>query len=888
MVLHAGIVCYKKNGSMMTYNSVTRQKEVYNLIAVGPHDMNGVDLMFENLKTQLNGEFGCACICLGYTYDSEIRKKFIEAAEEFGFVNVHITNWCSMNYYDLVSRLTNYRIMVGHVIWIFCGKYCYVWEKERSYAEFVDEFEYNDTVGSLKWIRRESETNPDYIIYGDIYETKWKTVEKIFKDSVVFRYTSLNSVNGVLTGALIMANYTHLHCYKTEPMLERDIKLKINNSIIFSIHKWQSLPWAGKKFIMKPYGCNTCEIMSHSNKTHQKLPDFEVFFVTLDIDENGNCSVTFDEVQHNSAAPATADVEYITAGVMPSRGEIIYGSSIENAALIKNENMAEEFHDVDKIESVLIELKDKINLSANQRFKNVYVFLDKNYNNEIRKEVIISAIKLGFENVKFVDQESMNFVCGLTNCKNLDNFDECIIWIFNGLQCHLWKKVDFRASYMGVIPTEYLRIMKENPEQDEDPNFVFHFDDEEINESVLQGFPDCETVNLKGKFTWKSFAFDWEKCIFDIDAVLDREIIAKIEDHEILLVQPYQKLPLSIIKEIENDTKSEELTITECKNIVIKIPRVESFYLQIDIDKNGIYSIDVVNDDVRNETETEMEKQPYIVLSDDDNPVTINEDVNAVLNIKMNQVSNSDEEKLSPSLSDPITIIHDSDTMEEKISLYEEAEIPESKEKLKAFREPMVMADLFATPETPKALENLITSSSQSLPLKFKHQEIDEVLSPPINELSLLPPPSYEESQSYFRQPSPVPSQQLSQVSLHEDDEEDDDDDNDADTISQLRLKLAEQKRLLIDRLEPKILKWAPSEDVKKVSDMMAHKDISELLEYLENEDFLKAKITVALNFLHDTTNVVQRPRSQIKSRQQATSSRTAASNNSQTRPRWR
>uniref|UniRef100_A0AC34GEF8 Uncharacterized protein n=1 Tax=Panagrolaimus sp. ES5 TaxID=591445 RepID=A0AC34GEF8_9BILA len=216
--------------------------------------------MFENLKTQLNGDFGCLCICLGYTYDSEIRKKFIHVAKNFGFANVHITDWCSMNYYDLVPRLSDYRITGGDVIWIFCGKYCYVWEKGRYFAEMEDEYEYKDTVGSLKWIRRESDTNPDYIIYGDIYDTKWKTVEKIFKNAVVLRYTSLNNVEGVLMGALLMTNYTHLYQYKTEGMLERDIKVKINGRIIFSVDKWQWLPFVDRKFVTKPYGCNTLEV----------------------------------------------------------------------------------------------------------------------------------------------------------------------------------------------------------------------------------------------------------------------------------------------------------------------------------------------------------------------------------------------------------------------------------------------------------------------------------------------------------------------------------------------------------------------------------------------------------------------------------------------------
>uniref|UniRef100_A0AC35G156 Uncharacterized protein n=1 Tax=Panagrolaimus sp. PS1159 TaxID=55785 RepID=A0AC35G156_9BILA len=272
MVLHAGLECYKKTGSLITYENETGIENSYDTIAVGPNDINGVELF-------------------------EIRKKFIDAALNLGFVKAEITDWCSMTYHDVFSRLM-FRIkwewFTDYAIWIFVGKKCYVWEKGSGDAELVDEYGYFDTPESLKWIRKESQTKPEIIIYSSIYRTNKNTVQKIFKDARVYNAaTNSNSTQGLLVKARIMARDEAFLQFNTEPMLEREIQLKIGGKLILYAVKWQLLPFSLNKRVRKPNGVNTLEISSPFNKTQKKLPDVNEFSVQMDIDVNGICSVTF-------------------------------------------------------------------------------------------------------------------------------------------------------------------------------------------------------------------------------------------------------------------------------------------------------------------------------------------------------------------------------------------------------------------------------------------------------------------------------------------------------------------------------------------------------------------------------------------------------------------
>uniref|UniRef100_A0AC34G1H3 PABC domain-containing protein n=1 Tax=Panagrolaimus sp. ES5 TaxID=591445 RepID=A0AC34G1H3_9BILA len=613
--------------------------------------------------------------------------------------------------------------------------------------------------------------------------------------------------------------------------------------------------------------------MSHFNKTHHKLPDFDEFILELFIDANGICSVNYEEVQkqkqHEDPVEITVKTEYITVGIKSSEGEFVYGSDIAEKRTCKIDDIVEKLHDIDKIDSIFDELKEKLNLTANQNLKNLYLFLDYSYKSEIRKKLIEAGIKCGFEKVEIVDQESMNLFCGITECKNVENFEDCIIWILKGLQCHLWKKTALHANFIGMIHGDYsnesgLKMMKESSKLNADPNFIFFYDNKNNENVFLQTFPNCEIMTLKETENWKCYTFerDLNQYNLDIDAVQDRKIVAKIGDLEIHVVRPYQKLPFSITKKIINDTDNDELTITEGKDVGIKIPTNDRFCLQIDIDKNGIYSLAVVPDEEEEvvddeKKDTEIEEKSDLSLSDNDKAVVdelINKTEIEVLEKSNLSLSDTDdelidiernkteiEEKTPPNSSakddNPITEgdISNSD---------DELPIPKSKEKLQALRGPMIMTELFTRDESSNTFAHIISSSASNIHQKFQPSQKDALLSPPplLNELSLMPPPSYEESESFFRQPSPLPFQS-SQISLN--DEKHDDaaaDDVDA-TISEVRAKLAEQKLKLIDRLKPKILQWAASEDVKKISDMMAHKDISELLEYLENEDLLEARV---------------------------------------------
>uniref|UniRef100_A0AC34FT36 PABC domain-containing protein n=1 Tax=Panagrolaimus sp. ES5 TaxID=591445 RepID=A0AC34FT36_9BILA len=335
---------------------------------------------------------------------------------------------------------------------------------------------------------------------------------------------------------------------------------------------------------------------------------------------------------------------------------------------------------------------------------------------------------------------------------------------------------------------------------------------------------------------------------------------------------------------------------TEGKDVVIKIPTNDRFCLQIDIDKNAIYSLAVVPDEEEevvddDKKDTEIEEKSDLSLSNNDKAV-----IDELINETQTEVLEKSNLSLSDTDDELVDIERNKTKIEEKIPLNLSAKDDDSitegdlSNSDDALRGPMIMTELFTRDQTSNTLEHLISTSASNIPQKFQPSQKDALLSPPplLNELSLMPPPSYEESESFFRQPSPLPFQS-SQMSLIEEKHDDAAADDVDATISEVRAKLAEQKRKLIDRLKPKILQWAPTEDVKKISDMMAHKDISELLEYLENEDLLEARVLDALNFLHGTKNVTPRPRNKMKSRIQVSTSRTPTSpNNSQARPRWR
>uniref|UniRef100_A0AC35F021 Uncharacterized protein n=1 Tax=Panagrolaimus sp. PS1159 TaxID=55785 RepID=A0AC35F021_9BILA len=67
-----------------------------------------VALMFEEIKSKINGKLGYACICLSKYYGNEIRKNFIECGLKSGFKNVEIINWETAFYLNAMSQI-NYK-----------------------------------------------------------------------------------------------------------------------------------------------------------------------------------------------------------------------------------------------------------------------------------------------------------------------------------------------------------------------------------------------------------------------------------------------------------------------------------------------------------------------------------------------------------------------------------------------------------------------------------------------------------------------------------------------------------------------------------------------------------------------------------------------------------
>uniref|UniRef100_A0A914Q9T2 Uncharacterized protein n=1 Tax=Panagrolaimus davidi TaxID=227884 RepID=A0A914Q9T2_9BILA len=269
------------------------------MCGIGPGDNSGVDELFKSIQSYFTAPKGCLCICLGNKYDSEIRKKFIEAGKADGFTKVGITDWLSADYCALVSATDLYGKVetLKGLIYIFCGKTCRIWRKDNDRARFVKEIKYEDTIESLQEIKKIGEEKgkfPDLVIYGDKLKPHYEQAKNIFGRDKVTVYSELNQENGVLIKARIMGKDKDMKKYSTEVLLEQSAELKIGGVPITSAKMWQSLPFNHQIEIGKPDGVTDLEMFSYFKSNKKWLPNSKKFTVKFNIDVNGICSVDFD------------------------------------------------------------------------------------------------------------------------------------------------------------------------------------------------------------------------------------------------------------------------------------------------------------------------------------------------------------------------------------------------------------------------------------------------------------------------------------------------------------------------------------------------------------------------------------------------------------------
>uniref|UniRef100_A0AC35FHL0 Uncharacterized protein n=1 Tax=Panagrolaimus sp. PS1159 TaxID=55785 RepID=A0AC35FHL0_9BILA len=111
------------------------------IIRVNSEEIEKVDLMFEEITSEINGkELGSACICLDEYYYNEIRQKFIESGLKHGFKHVEIINYETAFYLNAMCQI-NHKPKNGDIIWIKDGYKYNVWTIKNQKALFIGYWE---------------------------------------------------------------------------------------------------------------------------------------------------------------------------------------------------------------------------------------------------------------------------------------------------------------------------------------------------------------------------------------------------------------------------------------------------------------------------------------------------------------------------------------------------------------------------------------------------------------------------------------------------------------------------------------------------------------------------------------------------------------------------
>uniref|UniRef100_A0A914RDZ6 Uncharacterized protein n=1 Tax=Panagrolaimus davidi TaxID=227884 RepID=A0A914RDZ6_9BILA len=262
MVLHAGIICNEIETKFITFDGETHEQMSHKFSGVVPNHCDNVDGMFKNIKSLINDQLGCLCICLENSYDNEIRETFIERGKGFGFDKVEITDSFSASFVALISAsdaVFKNKLQNGDFVWVFSDQFCRIWRKDEDKIRFVMEFEYLDTVESLKNIRNLAGFSPDMILYENCHEISHGILEKMFRQNVrVFSFANIE--NGVLIKARIMAGDNEVMCYNIESLLEQDIEIRIGNNTVLSAKTGTPLPYYIETIVENDVYANVAQV----------------------------------------------------------------------------------------------------------------------------------------------------------------------------------------------------------------------------------------------------------------------------------------------------------------------------------------------------------------------------------------------------------------------------------------------------------------------------------------------------------------------------------------------------------------------------------------------------------------------------------------------------
>lgn len=197
-----------------------------------PEDLSKIDLMYEEIKSKVVGELGCACFVFNFV-SNDFRRKVVHTGLAFGFKKVQIINWVSELYIDAIFQ-SKYKPKNDEVVWIFRGDECYVWKKENNIAKYYGQ-SFQDFIEQKDFekVKRDTKLDefPNIILCNFKFEKGF--LEDYAPDAQIFSYTQIGSKSSaVFVKTQIMAGVSDVTDFDANTISD-SFSLQIGNKKLF-------------------------------------------------------------------------------------------------------------------------------------------------------------------------------------------------------------------------------------------------------------------------------------------------------------------------------------------------------------------------------------------------------------------------------------------------------------------------------------------------------------------------------------------------------------------------------------------------------------------------------------------------------------------------------
>uniref|UniRef100_A0A914P9Q0 Hypoxia up-regulated protein 1 n=1 Tax=Panagrolaimus davidi TaxID=227884 RepID=A0A914P9Q0_9BILA len=234
VLLHVGLESFSNNACVFdSDNEQLRSLTIESIFKI------------ENVKTDINDEYGCLCLCCSSEDSNESRKNFIKYAIQCGFENIEIIDELTALFFNALSGST-YKQSTNDLIYIIHNQKCFIWLKkefETQLIKVVDEKDYvnlDNLIGEM--VSDMGLKIHSHILMNDnsVDETVFK---KLFIDFQYFNYTFESLAKGALTKALIMADNSLADISDVSTSLQRAFEIFIGKKRIMFFDFYQRLPF---------------------------------------------------------------------------------------------------------------------------------------------------------------------------------------------------------------------------------------------------------------------------------------------------------------------------------------------------------------------------------------------------------------------------------------------------------------------------------------------------------------------------------------------------------------------------------------------------------------------------------------------------------------------